>query len=435
MNVMSTPQSKIVAEYLRRTPRSKAALDRAREVIPGGLVQGSRHYAPYPIVLASGLGSTVKDVDGNSYVDYFQAATAQFLGHSHPVLMDAVRSQLPEGTNFGLHYERETRVALKLREFFPCAEMAKFTNTGLDACLLSVRVARAKTGRVKIATFRGHFHGWEDQLYAPYARGIGIPPELQVHTIVLPYNDAEALAELLAREKFAAVILEPYSTNAGAIPTDPKFLHRLRQLTKEHGAALIFDECVSNFRLARGGAQEFFGVTPDMAVLGKTLSGGFSVAGALVGKAEWMEVTSRDRGEYVYHGSWQSPVVTTAIEATLALFEDRKLIEHAARLGGRLRDGLNATFKRAGIAAQAIGLTCAVRTVFCAGPINAPDDIKKGDQKLLLAFHLGLVNRGHFLLPGRQLYTCVVQTDGEIDRLLADAEPALDDALSERVAA
>jgi len=432
MNAVPVLPSKIVQEYARRTPRSKAAMERAHEVIPGGLVQGSRHYAPYPIVVASGRGARITDVDGNEYVDYFQAATAQFLGHSHPAVIDAVRRQMQDGTNFGLHYERETRVALKLRDVVPCAQMVKFTNTGLDACLLSVRVARAKTGRVKIATFRGHFHGWEDQLYAPYARGIGIPPELQMHTIVLPFNDADALAELVTREKLAAVILEPYSTNAGAIPPDPKFLTRLRALTRDCGAALIFDECVSNFRLARGGAQEFFGVAPDMAVLGKCLSGGYSVAGALVGGAEWMEVTDRDRGDYVYHGAWQSPVVLAAIEATLDLLDDRKLIEHAARLGAKLRDGLKSVAARAGVPAQVIGLACVARIVFGDQPIHTPDDIKKGDQKLLQSFHLGLVNRGHFLLPGRHFYTCVVQTDRDIDRLLVDAGPALDDALSER---
>jgi glutamate-1-semialdehyde 2,1-aminomutase len=426
---------RIIAEYQRRTPASKAAMERAAKIIPGGLAQGSRHYAPYPLVIASGTGSRIVDVDGNSYVDYFQAATAQFLGHSHPAIIEAVARQMPLGTNFGLHYEREARVAEKLTRFFACAERVKFTNTGLDACMLAVRVARATTGRVKIATFRGHFHGWEDQLYAQYGRGIGIPPEMQMHTIVMPYNDAQALEDLMSREQLAAVMLEPYSTNTGGIPTDPAFLNRLRQLTAKHGAALIFDECVSNFRLARGGAQEYFGVTPDLAILGKCLSGGFSVAGALVGTAQWMEVTDRSRGDYVYHGVWQNPVTMAAIEATLDLMEDGALIAHAARLGQKFRDGLNALFKARGVEGQAIGLTCVVRAVFNAAPIKSPDDLKKGDQAALAAFHLGLVNRGHFLLPGRHFYTNVVQTDAEIDQLLHDAAPALDDALSERVAA
>jgi len=427
--------SAIVSEYERRTPRSKAALERASAVIPGGLVQGSRHYAPYPIVIASGRGSEITDVDGHTYVDYFQAATAQFLGHSHPAIVEAVQRQLPNGTNFGLHYEREERVATKLRSFFPCAQRVKFTNTGLDGCILAVRVARAKTGRSKIATFRGHFHGWEDQLYAQYSRGIGIPPELQQHTMVLPYNDADALEDLMTREKLAAVMLEPYSTNTGGIPTDLKFLARLRALTSKHGAALIFDECVSNFRLARGGAQEFYGVVPDLAILGKCLSGGYSIAGALVGGAEWMEVTDRGRGDYVYHGAWQSPVVMAAIEATLDLLDDGTLIAHAARLGQKFRDGLNRLFKREGIEGQAIGLTCVVRAVFSSATIVTPDDIKKGDQKALTAFHLGLLNRGHFLLPGRHFYTCTVQTDAEIEKLLHDAETALRDAMSERAVA
>lgn len=432
---MSKSHLAIVTEYERRTPRSKAALERARRTIPGGLVQGSRHYAPYPIVIASGEGARITDVDDNSYVDYFQAATAQFLGHSHPAIVEAVTRQIPHGTNFGLHYELESTVAEKLSRIVPCAEMVKFTNTGLDACLLSVRVARAKTGRKRIATFRGHFHGWEDQLYAPYATGIGIPPELQALTAVLPYNDADALEQLMTREKVAAVILEPYSTNAGAIPPSLAFLKRIRELTAAHGAALIFDECVSNFRLGVGGAQQFFGVTPDMAVLGKCLGGGFSVVGALAGGADWLEVTDRSRGEYVYHGSWQSPVTMAAINATIDLLADGKLIDHASRLGDRARKGLNALFKTAGVPAQAIGLTCAIKTVFHDEPEVTPANVKKGDQKALVAFHLGLVNRGHFLLPGRNLYTCIVQTEADIDSLLAASAASLEDCMSDRVAA
>jgi glutamate-1-semialdehyde 2,1-aminomutase len=425
----------IVAEYERRTPGSKAALARSAAVIPGGLVQGSRFYPPYPLVIASGRGSKITDVDGNSYVDYFQAATAQFLGHSHPAIVEAVERQLPIGTNFGLHYEREERVAAKLTRIFPCAEMVKFTNTGMDACLLAVRVARVKTGRVKVATFRGHFHGWEDQLHAQYAHGIGIPPELQMHTIVLPYNDAGALEELMHREKLAAVILEPYSTNAGGIPPNPEFLLRLRSLASQHGTVLIFDECVSNFRLARGGAQEFFNVVPDLAVLGKCLSGGYSVAGALIGRGELLEVTDHSRGEYVYHGAWQSPVVMAAIEATLDLLDDGRLIAHASRLGQKLRDGLSRLFASRGVDAQVIGLSCVARVVFSKSRIVTADDIKKGDQTLLRAFHLGLINRGHFLLAGRHFYTCTVQSDAEIEDLLEAADDALIDATAERAAA
>ena len=432
---MGNRHAAIVAEYERRTPRSKAALERARKTIPGALVQGSRHYAPYPIVIASGEGSRITDVDGNTYVDYFQAATAQFLGHAHPAILEAVRRQIPNGTNFGLHYELEAEAAEKLSRIIPCAERVKFTNTGLDACLLSVRVARAHTGRKRIATFRGHFHGWEDQLYAPYATGIGIPPELQLLTAVLPYNDADALEALIAKEQLAAVILEPYSTNAGAIPPSVEFLKRIRELTAAHGTALIFDECVSNFRLGIGGAQEYFGVTPDMAVLGKCLGGGFGVIGALAGRTEWLELTDRSRGEYVYHGCWQSPPIMAAVNATIDLLADGTLIDHANRLGERVRKGLNALFRDAGVSAQAIGLASAIKTVFHDEPEVTPANLKKGDQKALVDFHLGLVNRGHFLLPGRNLYTCIVQTDAEIDALLAASAASLQDCMADRVAA
>ena len=423
--------SRIVAEYERRTRRSKTAYERAGGAIPGGLTQGSRFYAPYPITVARGEGAYIEDVDGNRYVDYFQAATAQFLGHSHPAIVEAVKRQIPNGTNFGLHYSLEADVAERLRRFVPCAEMVKFTNTGLDACLLAVRVARARTGRKKIATFRGHFHGWEDQLYAGYGTGIGIPPELQQFTAVVPYNDTAALEAALAREPIAAILCEPYSTNAGAIPPDPEFLPKLRTLADGSGAALVFDECVTNFRLSRGGAQEYFGVTPDLAILGKPLAGGFVAMGALAGRASWMELTDHRRDDYVYHGCWQNPVAMSAAMATLELLDDGKLIAHANRLGARLRSGLNDLFRRTRVAGQAVGIGSAVRVFMTAGPIRSPDDVRNADKKLLARFQLGLVNRGHFMLPGRNAYTCAVQTDAHVDGFLAGAVEALDDAVAE----
>ena len=428
----SAVRSRIVGEYVRRTPGSGAAYERARRTIPGGLVQGSRHYDPYPITVADGQGAHLVDVDGNRYVDYFQAATAQFLGHAHPVVLDAVRRQLSRGTNFGLHYELEAHVAERLREFVPSAQMVKFTNTGLDGCMLAARVARARTGRKKFATFRGHFHGWEDQLFAQYAHGIGIPPEVQQHNVVLPYNDVAALEAAMDREPLAAVFLEPYSTNAGAIPPEPAFLPRLREVTRRHGAALVFDECVTNFRLARGGAQEYFGVVPDMTVLGKSLGGGFVAMGALVGAADWLEITDHRRGAYVYHGCWQNPIAMAAAEATLDVLDDGSLIAHANRLGARLRNGLNDVLRQQGVAGQAIGIGSAARVFMIDGPIREPEDAKGADKELLTAFHFGLINRGHFMLPGKNIYTCAVQTDEHIVRFLTDAKAALREAVAER---
>lgn len=421
--------SQIIAEYRRRTPGSEAALKRASEMIPGGLVQGSRYFAPYPIVVASADGPGFVDVDGNRYIDYFQAATAQFLGHRYPAIQAAVEHQMAIGWNYGLPYELERKVSEQLKALVPSAEMVTFTNTGMDACLLAVRSARATTGRAKIATFRGHFHGWEDQLFAQYGTGIGIPPEIQQHTVVMPYNDAGALRDAFRHEAFAAVLLEPYSTNCGAIPTDPAFLKEIRALASEHGAALVFDECVTGFRLAPGGAQEWFGVTPDMTVLGKALSGGFTVTGALVGSARWMEVNNRERGEYVYHGAWQNPVTMAATSAALEAIADGRLIAHANRLGDRVRDGLNRLFRDHPIAGQAFGLGSAIRVAMTDAPIRNPDDLARGDRTLLAAFQLGLVNRGHFAPPGRNLYTSAVQTDATVDDLLLAADAALDDAL------
>lgn len=425
----------ILDTYFERTRASKAALTQARRVIPGGLVQGSRHYDPYPLVIGSADGPWIIDVDGNRYVDYFQAATSQFFGNRHPAIAAAVEEQIVRGWNYGLPYELEAEVAGKLVDFLPAAEAVTFTNSGMDACLLAMRLARSVTGRVKIATFKGHFHGWEDQLYTSTGTGTGTPPEMQQHMVVLPYNDARALDAAMASEQFAAVLLEPYSTNCGAIPTDHDFLARIRELASEHGAALIFDECVTATRLAVGGAQAWFDVAPDMTVVGKSLTGGFSILGALAGRRQWLEPTDRYRAAYVYHGAWQTPVVMAAANATLDLLSDGGLITHANALGERVRAGLDNVFKKAGVPGQAIGLGSAVRIVLGDEPVRSPADLARGDQNLLLSMHLGMINGGHFTPPGRNIYTNAVQTDATVDSLLAAAESALADALNERLTA
>lgn len=412
-------------QYRQRTPASLALFAKTQRVIPGGMSQGTRYYKPYPIYVSQGQGSRIWDVDGNEYVDYFLAATALLLGHAHPRVVQAVTEQLPSGSNFGLPYEWEARVAAKLIDMVPSAEAVKFTNSGMDATMLAVRVARAYTGRADVVAFDQHFYGWEDQLYR---KARGIPAAVQQHTIRVPYNCIDSVEQVIHEKRPAAVILEPFSTNAGAVPPDLAFLQRLRQLTADNNVILVFDEVVTNFRLARGGAQEFFGVIPDLTAVGKPLSGGFTTIGALVGRADVMEVTSQLATDYVYHGTWMTPPTMVAALTTLELLEDGHLIAHANRLGDRMRDGLNQLFMEQGVAAQAIGIGSAVRVHFTANPIRSADDLRDADKAKLWRFHLGLVNRGHFVLPGKNAYTSVVHTDAEIDSFLDAAKEALQDA-------
>ncbi len=411
------------AEYRTRTPRSQALLESAQKVIPGGFSQGSRFFAPYPFYCARAEGARVQDVDGNWYTDYWLAAGANILGHSHPAVLEAVRAQMPDGCNFGIPYPHEVELARAIIDLVPCAEQVKFVNSGMDACLLGIRAARAFTGRLDVGVFEGHFHGWEDQLYTGYAKAIGVPPGVQQNMIVFPFNDLDAVAKEIKQRQFAAILLEPYSTNCGAIMPRPGFLQELKRLCSENGIVLIFDEVVTNFRFAVGGAQQYFGVTPDLAALGKGLTGGFSTMGALAGRADILQVTDQGRpGGYVYYGTWMTPVVTAAAKATLALLADGTLIEQANRRGDRLRAGLDDVFRRAGIAAQNVGIGSVVRTHFTDRPIVDLASVRHADKEKLARFHLGLVNRGHFILPGKNAYVSLVTSDAEIDRLLQDAD-------------
>lgn len=410
-------------EYRQRTPKSEQMWASAQQLIPGGFSQGTRHFAPYPFYCQRMQGYQVQDVDGNWYTDYWLAASANTLGHAHPVILDAVRKQLDDGCNGGIPFPHELEAAELIIKLVPSAQRVKFTNSGMDACMLACRVARVFTGRTDIGVFEGHFHGWEDQVMKGYGKARGIPPAVQENIIVFPFNDLQAVADAIKRHNFAAMILEPFSTNAGAIPTDPAFLRELRRLCTENDIVLIYDEVVTNFRFAVGGAQEYFGVIPDLTALGKPLAGGFTTIGALAGRADIMQVTDHNtHSDYVYHGVWMMPVVMEAVKAALSLIADGALIRAANARGDRLRKGLDNIFERAGIPVQNVGIGSAVRSHFTDRPIRTLADVRQADKKRLTEFHLGLVNRGHFVLPGRNAYVSLVTPDAEIDRHLDDAE-------------
>jgi glutamate-1-semialdehyde 2,1-aminomutase len=330
---------------------------------------------------------------------------------------------MEEGCNAGIPFPHEVEAARLITQLVPSAEKVKFTNSGMDASMLGVRAARVYTGRSDIGVFEGHFHGWEDQLVTGYSQAKGIPPGVQENIVVFPFNDIAAVAAEIPRHNFAAIILEPFSTNAGAIPTDVNFLQELRRLCTENGIVLIYDEVVTNFRFAVGGAQEYYGVLPDLTALGKPMAGGFTVIGALAGKAEIMDVMDHNRrADYVYHGVWMAPVVMAAVKAALTLIRDGELIRQANARGDRLRSGLDEIFERAGIPAQNVGIGSAVRTHLTDQPIRTLVDVRRADKAKLARFHLGLVNRGHFVLPGRNAYVSFVTSDAEIAQHLDDAE-------------
>lgn len=351
---------RIIQAYRRANPRSEALYARAEKTIPGGITHDIRHLKPFPLYVERAHGSRKWTADGQELVDYWMGHGALFLGHNHPQVMRAVAEQAARGTHYGACHELEVRWAEWVTRLVPSAEKVRFTASGTEATHLAMRLARAFTGREKVLKFEGHFHGWHDYATAgvkpPYAApaSSGVPGGSTKVMLLCPPNDLARVEALLDRHAdIAAAILEPAGGTAGAIPTDPGFLRGLRQLTRERGVILIFDEVISGFRYAPGGAQEAFGVAPDLTTLAKILAGGLP-GGAVCGRADIMDLLAfredaawNRRGRVAHAGTYNAnPLCAAAGIAALELVADGGLQRAANAAGERLRRAMNQAIYR-----------------------------------------------------------------------------------------
>jgi glutamate-1-semialdehyde 2,1-aminomutase len=351
----------IVETYRAKHPKSAALAERARAAIPGGITHDIRHLSPYAVYIDRAAGTRKWDVDGHEYIDYWMGHGALFLGHCHPAVVAAVQAQMARGTHLGASHELEVRWAEMVNRLVPCAELTRFTMSGTEATHLAIRIARAFTGRPRIVKFTGHFHGWHDGVVAgvnpPYEvpMSAGVPGAMLDQAVIIPPNDIKAVEHALDRGDIAAVILEPAGGQAGTTPTIPGYLQELRALTQRKGVLLIFDEVITGFRYAPGGAQEYFGVTPDLTTLAKIVAGGLP-GGAVCGRRDVMSMLTHrgdpdwDRAERVAHaGTFNAnPLSAAAAIATLELCGDASLQARASKLGDEMRRGLTEALKRAG---------------------------------------------------------------------------------------
>jgi glutamate-1-semialdehyde 2,1-aminomutase len=359
----------LLERYRRTLPGSWARWERACRVIPGGITHDSRHLVPFPLYVARAEGPRKWDVDGREYIDYWMGHGALFLGHAHPTLVDAVRAQIARGTHYGACHELEVEWAEWITRLVPSAELVRFTMTGTEATHLAIRLARAATGRPKIVKFEGHFHGWHDGVSTavnpPYEipMSAGIPGAVLGEVLVSPANDIAALERLVeSRRDVGAVILEPSGGQAGTAPVDHGFLKDLRQLSTDRGLVLVFDEVVTGFRIAWGGAQERYGVIPDMTTLAKIVAGGLPGA-AVCGKRELVgrmafgpDVQWNRRERVAQNGTYNSnPLSAAAGIAMLSQIADGKLHPVANARGAELRSALNDVFREAGVPCVAYG--------------------------------------------------------------------------------
>lgn len=367
LDVMPSPDanlsnSKIEAAYRDRTSASAKLAVEARELLPSGIAHDSRHLSPYSVYIERARGSRKWDVDGNEYVDYFGGHGALLLGHCHPTVLAATHAALEESTQFGANHPREIRWAEWVCKLIPCAERVRFTASGTEATLMAVRLARAFTGKPKLARFMTHYHGWHDHMTPGYASHFDGTPTTGVvsgvadNVVLLPPGDVQAMRDAFAAHSdIAAVILEPTGSAFGTAPLAPSFLTALREETKKHGILLIFDEVVTGFRVSPGGAQAHFGVIPDLTSLAKILAGGFP-GGAVCGRREILdeldfEVTAKKKREKIKHqGTFNAnPFSAAAGIAALEIIGTTDACARASATGETLRGTLNEVLASEGV--------------------------------------------------------------------------------------
>lgn len=359
--------SKIIASYRERTPRSAALAEEARTVLPSGITHDSRYIDPYGIYVERAAGPRKWDVDGNEYVDYFGGHGALLLGHNHPAVAAAVSAALSQGSHFGANHPREVRWAGLVRSLLPSVEQVRFTSSGTEATLMALRLARAFTGKPKLVRFMTHFHGWHDHMTAGHASHFdgsatpGVVPGITENTILLPPGDIPALRETFRRDDIAAAILEPTGTSFGTVPLPPGFVECLREETRKAGALLIFDEVVTGFRVSPGGAQRALGVMPDLTALAKILAGGLP-GGAVAGRRDVLEeldfeaAARKGREKIAHPGTYNAnPLSAAAGIATLELVGSTDACEKANRYAADLRRRLNEVFVEEGLPWSAYG--------------------------------------------------------------------------------
>ncbi len=427
--------------YRLKTPLSEKLFKRAREVMPGGISHNIHYFPPYPFFIKKAKGSRIWDVDGNEYVDLWMGNYTHILGHRPRVVVQAIEKELNEGIHWGIVYKKQIEWAELIRESVPSAEMVRFCCSGTEATMYAVRLARGFTGKKTILKIAGGWHGANPDLSLsikmPYEReeSLGLLTELQKYTKVIPFNDLSGSLEVIHQNKkdLAGIILEPIVGEGGFNPAAKEYLQMLRSETKKFGALLIFDEVISCFRVALGGAQERFSITPDLTTLGKIVGGGLPV-GALVGRREILEKTSPERkvkkweriliGGGTFSGH---PLTAAAGVAMLRYLKDHreKVYPLLESKGKKARRGVQEAFDREGLDAVVTGIGSLFQTHFPyrkGETLNSPHSINRFTdiEKREIEFRIRMLTKGiHVMHGGGSL--SIAHSDRDIEKIIEAA--------------
>ncbi len=406
----------------------------SKNIIPGGVNSPVRAFEPYPFFVKEAKGSHITDIDGNDYIDYCLAYGPILLGHSDDDVMKDVYEQMQRGTAYGAPTENEVKLAQEVIDRVPCAEMVRFVNSGTEATMAAIRLARGFTGKNKIVKFEGAYHGAHDYVLVKSGSGAaclpdsaGIPEATTQNTLSVPFNDVDALTKLIEEEgeNIACIIVEPVMGNIGCVEPNVKFLKFLREITEENGIVLIFDEVITGFRVSRGGAQSYYGVKPDLVTFAKVLGGGFPI-GAYAGKKEIMSLIAPNGPVYQAGTFSGNPISIQAGLSTLKKL-DYPFYGEMSQKGDFIRKGISDILEDLKLDLQAVGLSSMFQIYFNEEPVIDYETAKRSDAKRFLVYFRELLKNGVFIPPSQ--FECNFISGAHTDEDLIKTTEAIEAAL------